>query len=164
MRTSLSKRLTEILNEIPDPRQGLPIAVFEFLLKLTPMVNVDLLIKNEDRTLLTWRQDRFGKGWHVPGGIIRLGEPAAQRIAAVADQELGATVDAEESPCNVLEYVGRRGHFISLLYRCRLTSDFRDPSMLYTGSKPMHGVIAWIAGVPDRLYPSHENYQRWLAA
>ena len=62
------------------------------------MINVDLLIRDDtDRTLLTWRHDAFyGPGWHVPGGIIRFKESAANRIAAVAQGELGTKVELRQ--------------------------------------------------------------------
>ncbi|MEI7983545.1 MAG: NUDIX hydrolase, partial [Bacteroidota bacterium] len=49
----------EILNkQIPDPRLGLPEEVFLFISRLTPMVNVDLLIKDKKGlALLSWRDD-----------------------------------------------------------------------------------------------------------
>lgn len=53
--------------QISDPSQGLPEEVFLFLSRMTPIVNVDLLIKDEKgRTLLSWRDDiHSGTGWHV---------------------------------------------------------------------------------------------------
>ena len=55
--------------------------VFELVSTLTPMINVDLLIKNEmGQTLFSWRDDiHSGKGWHLPGGIIRLKETLEER-------------------------------------------------------------------------------------
>jgi hypothetical protein len=49
---------------------GLPEELFLFVSRITPLINVDLLIQDDGRrTLLTWRSDRFfGPGWHVPGG------------------------------------------------------------------------------------------------
>jgi hypothetical protein len=39
---------------IPDPLTGLPEDLFLFVSRITPIINVDLLIKNEsDHTLLT---------------------------------------------------------------------------------------------------------------
>src|SRR5438105_4861558 len=54
-----------------DTGAGLPPEVFLFLSRVTPLLNVDLLIQDDrGRTLLTWRDDEFfGAGWHVPGGI-----------------------------------------------------------------------------------------------
>src|SRR5262245_30283459 len=113
---------------IPDPHLGLPPDVFHFATRIVPMINVDLLVQDErGRTLLTWRDDDvFGAGWHVPGGIIRFKETAAQRIAACARDELGAAVTCDPTPMLVSEFITTqrtRGHFISLLYRCTLASD-----------------------------------------
>ena len=49
---------------------GLPHDLFVFVSRLTPLVNVDLLIQDPHHgTLLTWRHDEtYGPGWHVPGG------------------------------------------------------------------------------------------------
>jgi colanic acid biosynthesis protein WcaH len=100
--------------------------VFLFISR-TPLVNVDLLIQdNRDRTLLTWLHDEFcGAGWHVPGGIIRYKELAADRIRACAREELGADVSSDPALLLVSEDIlpqGARGHYIALLYRCRLLS------------------------------------------
>lgn len=157
--------IDELLSKIDDPRQGLPSPVFEMLLALTPLANVDLLVKNaEGDTLLAWRDDAYGAGWHVPGGIIRFREPAAERIRKVAELELGAAVEAESRPCDVVELFYDRGHFLSLLFRCRLTS---APATLgtvrFADGAPHHGDIGWVRGVPEQLYPAHEVYARWLA-
>jgi colanic acid biosynthesis protein WcaH len=161
--TRLNNLLTEALREIPAPERGLPDAAFDFALKIVPMVNVDLLVKAGDgRTLLAWREDEYGTGWHIPGGIIRLGEMAQDRIHAVADHELAAEVSAEAQPCFVLEQRGKRGHFVSLLYRCKLISSVRDPRLFGDAARPRHGQIAWIEGVPDALYPDHAPYKDWL--
>jgi len=84
-------------------RKGLPEPVFLLTSSLTPMLNVDLLICNEQgQTLLTWRHDAFyGPGWHVPGGIIRFKERFEDRIAAVARGELGVEVEADPQPLNI---------------------------------------------------------------
>lgn len=77
----LTKALDLIEKQIKDPTVGLPEEVFLFISRITPMINVDLLIKDESgRTLLSWRDDYTGKGWHVPGGIIRYKEKIDTRI------------------------------------------------------------------------------------
>ena len=155
--------LAKALREIPDPERGLPDPAFAFALKIVPMVNVDLLVKDEgERTLLAWREDEYGTGWHIPGGIIRLGETAQDRIRAVGELELGAKVTAEAQPCFILEQRGERGHFVSLLYRCRMTSPFHRPELFGDPARPTPGQIAWIRGVPDALYPDHTAYADWL--
>src|SRR6185295_12919473 len=73
-----------------EVRRDLPEDMFLLVSRLTPLVNVDLLIKdNQNRTLLTWRDDEYyGAGWHIPGGIIRFRETAADRVLAVGRGEL----------------------------------------------------------------------------
>ena len=82
-------------NLVVDSRQGLPEDLFLFVTRLTPMINVDLLIRDgEGRTLLTWRDDGYdySPGWHIPGGIIRYKECRGERVQAVAQKELGTSV------------------------------------------------------------------------
>lgn len=64
--------LGELLKNELKPEKGLPEPVFEFVSSVTPMVNVDLLVRDENnRILLSWREDKFsGNVWHIPGGII----------------------------------------------------------------------------------------------
>lgn len=159
-------RLDSVLAEIPDPRQGLPDEVFDFVLRVTPMINVDLLVRDErGRTLLAWREDPWGQGWHIVGGIIRFNEEARTRIAEVARLEFGAAIASEPAPCAINELRDSgRGHFISLLYRCVLPSGLGNtvPWSPEQGS-PNQGDLAWFAGAPEDLYPAHDIYRRWLA-
>jgi colanic acid biosynthesis protein WcaH len=155
--------LDDVLANISNPEQGLPNEVFHFIRKVTPLINVDLLIRRDGLTLLAWREDEYEAGWHIPGGIVRFRESLQSRIDAVAANEIGATVDSEPDPCamNQLRY-HERGHFISLLYRCSLTSEI-DPSRLFSGQgRPRHGDLGWIRGVPDDLYPAQRFYADWL--
>ena len=152
---------------ITDPKQGLPEAVFDLVTRLTPMVNVDLLLKDsENRTLLTWREDRFyGPVWHVPGGIIRFKETAAQRIIKVAETELGTTVKFDETPLAVTEMINQgrdtRGHFISLLYECKLTGALAA-HLAYEAGTPKHGMWAWHATCPDDLIPPQRIFKKYI--
>ena len=90
----LSYLLDEALKHIPNSKTGLPQEAFYFVSQLTPMINVDLLVKNKlGQTLLTWRDDKFyGPAWHIPGGIIRFKEKIGDRINKVAENELGCKV------------------------------------------------------------------------
>lgn len=149
---------------VPDGRTGLPQNLFYLVSRLTPLVNVDLLIQ-DDRwgTLLTWRADEFyGPGWHVPGGIIRFKETAAARIAAVASTELGAEVCAEPTPFIVSEVLSPRrdvrGHFISLLYRCTLAT-LPSMALKFIDDVPKNGMWCWFKCCPDNLIQAHEIYR-----
>ena len=70
---------------VPDPRVGLSRELFLLVSRLTPLVNVDLLVKDEaGRVLLSWRDDQYaGQGWHVPGGILRYKETLLERVDKV---------------------------------------------------------------------------------
>ncbi|MBU1689248.1 MAG: NUDIX hydrolase [Gammaproteobacteria bacterium] len=161
----LIQNLIELLEaRIENPSQGLPEELFLFISRLTPMVNVDLLVKNmEKETLLTWRDDEFyGPGWHVPGGIVRFKEPLTSRIHAVAASELGASVEFRSEPLAVNEIMNAkrdtRGHFISLLYECRLTSQL-DPDLEYKSGAIKNGEWAWHASCPKNLISVQEIYR-----
>ena len=72
MTHELEKAVELITHTCHDAKVGLVDSVFYMVSRLTPMVNVDLLIKNDaNQILLTWRADRYyGPGWHIPGGIM----------------------------------------------------------------------------------------------
>lgn len=120
------ERLSKI--EVDDdfnPVEGLGDTLFDTVSCLTPMVNVDLLIYNtEGKMLVSWREDAVcGKGWHIPGGIIRFKEHMKDRIEKTALEELGCIVDFDPVPLEINEIIldqTIRGHFISLLYQCYL--------------------------------------------
>ncbi len=152
---------------VPDPTRGLPEPVFRFATRITPMVNVDLLIQDEaGRTLLTWREGEiYLPGWHIPGGIIRYKETWADRILAVAAGELGTTIRFDPVPMTVREVIHPdrkdRGHFISLLFRCELTGPL-DASRRHPGGKPAHGCWAWHERCPHDLLDVQEMYRPYF--
>ena len=147
-----------------ETHEGLPDEVFQFLLKISPVPNVDLLVRNEDgENLLAWRVGPWGEGWHVPGGIVRHNELLKDRIREVARLELLAEVAPDDVPCSIAQFVkGPRGHFVSLLYRCRITALLPHHRTLRSREVPRHGDLQWIKGMPDRILPVHEVYRPWL--
>lgn len=151
---------------IKEPSNGLPEDVFLFASRITPMVNVDLLIKNErNQTLLTWRDDRFYMGWHVPGGIIRYKETFSERIRAVAKTELGAEVEFQMNPIAINEIIHRRrrerGHFISLLCQCSLITP-PDEELRYHSGAAKSGQWMWHETCPENIIPVHEIYRQYI--
>jgi len=150
---------------VPRAGDDLPEDLFLFVSRVTPLVNVDLLIKDgQNRTLLTWRDDQFyGSGWHVPGGIVRYKERTEDRIRKVAQEEIGSPVEFDPAPAAVLESFSdqrHRGHFISLLYRCRLCGE-PDPVRRADGL-PQRGQWKWHCDCPDDLLPVQQMYARFL--
>ena len=133
--------------------------------RITPLINVDLLIKDAaGRTLLTWRDDEFyGPGWHVPGGIVRFKETIADRVLACAREELGVDVIADGQPMCVLEVVSAqetRGHHVSLLFRCRLATP--PDEALRAGDPPASGQWGWHERCPPDLLEEQQDYARFF--
>ena len=154
-----------ILSKATCPTKGLPEEVFLLISQLTPMVNVELLIQDENKgTLLTWRHDEFyGPAWHLPGGIIRFKENVLTRINKVAQSELGSTVSCDANPIEFHEIMNKdrdiRGHFISLLYLCKLTNALQE-DMMFKDDNPVNGHWKWFRNCPDNLLLQHEVYRK----
>ncbi len=163
----LEALIGQIEGRLDNREEGLPDELLLFVSRITPLVNVDLLVQDGNRrTLLTWRDDEFyGPGWHVPGGIVRFQERAADRVRIVADRELGARVEFDASPILVHEAIvsGRRerGHFVSLLFRCRLVSDL-DPQRQYLEGMPLPGLWLWHESCPENLIREQRVYAAFM--
>ena len=150
----------------PNPTTGLPDEVFYYISKTTPLVNVDLLLKDETgRCLLAWRNDKYcGKGWHVPGGIVRFKEPLETRVRKVAENEIGAEINFDITPLTINQCIhherDERSHFISLLYNCSLSSTFVPKNKgLFSDDA---GYLMWHNCCPDNLLKIHEMYKKYL--
>jgi ADP-ribose pyrophosphatase YjhB (NUDIX family) len=149
------------------PQEGLPEPIFLLVSRLTPLLSVDLLIRDDNgRTLLTWREDHsYGPGWHVPGGIVRYRESVATRIHEVARLELGARVEFEETPLSILESLRDsardRAHTISMLYQCRLLT-WPNESLRVHGGAPRPGYWQWHSTCPKNLIPEQRPYESYL--
>ena len=153
--------------QVQNPSNGLPNEVFYYISRTTPLVNVDLLIKDEKgRTLLSWRNDQYaGKGWHVPGGIVRFKETLETRIKKVAETEIGVAVSFDATPIalNQLIHPNRdiRSHFISILYKCFLPCTFIPQNKKL--SPEDEGYLMWHEFCPDNLIKYHEMYRRYIS-
>lgn len=152
--------------EIQNPSLGLPDDIFYFVSSLTPLVNVDLLIKDEkNRTLLSWRDDKYaGKGWHIPGGIVRFKETFETRVKKVAETEIGADVSFETVPIAINQCIHHehdvRGHFISILFKCFLSSEFVPQNKGLSANDAGH--LMWHDVCPNNLIKYHEMYKKFI--
>lgn len=166
MISSLKEAIVTLCKEVPEPNKGLPDEVFYYISQTTPLINVDLLIKDETgRTLLAWRDDQYaGRGWHVPGGIIRFKETIEARIEAVALSEIGRAVIYEGSPVAITQMINPerdiRGHFISLLYKCALPSDYTPSNGDKKHLEP--GFLKWHEKCPEDLIRYHQTYKKHI--
>jgi len=163
----LIKTIDLLESLIKNPQEGLAEDIFLFVSRITPMINVDLLIKNkQNHTLLTWRDDGYyPPGWHIPGGIIRYKETIADRIKAVAKNELVAKIKFKKEPLAINEviYLSRRdrGHTISLLYECRLISSL-DKNLEFKKGIPKPGQWAWHSKCPENIISVHKMYRKFI--
>ncbi len=163
------RRLEKALEEDGiDPRQGLPESVFIMASSLMPIVNIDLfIVDGKGRVLLSWRDDLYHtKGWHIPGGCVRIQETLAQRITRMALAEIGTEVAYAKEPVTVREGISNlserpwlknpleRSHNISFLYFAKLCEGFQvDNRGLGLHDK---GYLKWFSEVPLDLLPAHQ--------
>lgn len=152
-------------SKVESNHDGLPKEIFLLSSRLSPILNVDLLIKDETgRVLLSWRDDPYvtGPGWHIPGGIVRLKEKMTDRVQKVAMSEIGTIVDVDPIPIDYNELITERttrGHFFSVLYECFLSKKFKIINNL---NETDPGYLKWHDCCPDNLIPIHSVYQKWF--
>ena len=129
------KTLEGLLGRLAGPGAELPWPLFRFVTEVVATPNVDLLVHDAARgVLLAWREDGFGRGWHVPGSIIRHREEVAHRIAACAEDELGCAVRCDAGPVAIVQIFDDRGHSLSLCYRARLLG---EPTRIFFKKEPL---------------------------
>lgn len=158
----------ELQKEIINPCDGLPEDLFLFSTTLAPVANVDLFITDtERRILLSWREDEhYGKGWHIPGGCLRIKETMESRIQKTAVKEVGCEVSYNSQPLVVKELILKnerpwlknqleRSHNISVLFECKLPRGYT----IHNDSKDEHtaGFLRWFDHVPEDLLDAHKD-------
>ena len=164
--TELEQAISIIRDSVNDPEEGLPEEVFLMASGLVPLVNTDLLVRdNSGRILLAWRNDRWwGSGWHVPGGIIRLNETFEERIQQTAINELHTNVQYSESPLEIRPIIDKRfkerSHHITFVYECKVPDDYViDNGILSINDT---GFLAWHERYPDNMLKCHEFYSKYF--
>ena len=164
---NISDAIAVLNKQVPNPSTGLPDEVFYYISKTTPLVNVDLLIKDEnERTLLSWRNDQYcGKGWHIPGGIVRFKETLETRVKKVAETEIGIDdIDFNTVPIALNQLIHRerdvRSHFISILYKCFLPGRFILKNKGLSNNDA--GYLKWHYCCPDNLIKYHNIYSKYI--
>ena len=149
---------------VKDPTQGLPEDLFLYTTTITPMINVDLLVQNKKgEILMSWRDDMCGRGWHIPGGIIRYKEAIRTRIIKVGQTELHTLVKPESAPYRVNEIIldqRERGHFISLLYRCGVPEDYDIGEQALKEGEA--GYLKWIGCFPENMVTGQRTIYKEL--
>lgn len=157
------KRLQDAMEaEGVDATKGLPEELFIFSTTLVPIVNIDLFVTNENgQLLLAWRDDIYhGKGWHIPGGCVRLRERLETRIIKTAEKEIGVPIEYNSDPIAVREIIEpdirprlsnqlERCHNVSFLYDCTVKPGYTVPDFI-------DGVeLRWFNSLPVDLLKIH---------
>jgi colanic acid biosynthesis protein WcaH len=151
----------------PNKAASLPDEIFYFVSRLTPLMCIDLLVKDKNgRILLSWRDDKlFGKGWHIPGGILRFKETIQERIQRIAVQELRTNkVQFDIEPIRIEQQIiaehENRGHQVVFVYKCRVPEDY----ILDNSSKnPADaGYLQWHDCCPVNLIENQNYYRSFI--
>lgn len=164
MSWKIKKNIRYLEKSIADPKKGLPDDIFYFIGRMTPYVNVDLLIQSPIHgTLLTWREDlNTGSGWHIPGGIIRFKEKIKDRIFKVGITEIGINILKFKGPLEFSQLISHkkeRSHFISLLYQCEITvSQLKEILRICKKNKG----IKFFKKVPKKMLKLQVNYKKFI--
>ncbi len=168
----IEQAVRTLLSANLDARNGLPENLFLLVSALTPIPNVDLLIRDKKgRILLSWRDDPYyGKGWHIPGGCVRFGETMAQRLQRTAVNELGCEVTFDPEPLTVRDVLRGprpglvnpdiRGHNITILFQCSLPEEYRIDNRGRAETDP--GYLRWFDKIPENLLRVHDVYKEFL--
>ena len=122
---------------------------FENVIRLTPLVSIDMIVRSSDgRVLLGRRNNEPAKGcFFVPGGRITKNETLAAAFRRISLAELGVEKQIGEArflgvfehlyPTNHFEREGFGTHYVTLAYE--LTSPVEDALL----PKDQHGEYAW---------------------
>jgi len=133
----------------PQPGARLEPGDFETVIRLTPLVSIDMIVRSSDgRVLLGRRNHEPAKGYFfVPGGRITKNETLAAAFRRISLAELGMEKQIEEArflgaydhfyPTNRLERPGFGTHYVVLGYE--MTSPVDDALL----PKEQHGEYAW---------------------
>ena len=160
MRSKESQHLAFLLEKIVTADGGfIPDEAYTLVHKLVPWPAVEVIMtRNEHREfLLQRRNDRWWKGWHIPGGFVKPGESIAEACSRNARKDagiLGATVSSpliavrawapDEHPF---------GYPISLVFAC-------TPNGMVTE----HEDLAWFRDIPDHMIDDGGNHVAFLQA
>ena len=103
--------------------------VFKTVIENTPLVSVDLIVKDRGRVLLGRRVNRPAQGkWFTPGGRVLKNEMISSAIARIAKTELGAEPASAPKFIGVFEHLYDDGifdhvstHYLNLAYEAELS-------------------------------------------
>jgi ADP-ribose pyrophosphatase YjhB (NUDIX family) len=133
-------------------REPLPKAQFDWIFSRVPRLTVEVVISSPERgVLLSLRDIDPCRGmWHLPGGTVRFGEPVADAVERVANQELGLTVSVGP----LLGYIEYPSHYnngpdspVGLAFTAEVArADAMPPS------------CRWFSTLPDNMHDEQRGF------
>ncbi len=128
----------------------LPIETFKTVIESTPLISIDLLVRNsKGEILLGERLNRPAQGyWFVPGGRILKDEPMDVAFSRLVLDELGAEMLIGEA-----RFLGPFEHF----YDDNVTGEGFSTHYIVLGYE-----VTLDAAVDELPFEQHGNY-RWLS-
>jgi colanic acid biosynthesis protein WcaH len=120
---------------------------FLHIVDATPLVSIDLIVRNEQgEVLLGRRLNRPAKdSWFVPGGRIRKNERVSEALRRISQRELGVLIEHAELvgvfdhiyEDNFLGTEGVNTHYVVLGFAARL------PEQVKLTPDDQHGELRW---------------------
>ena len=88
-----------MMNVEPKPGQWLQPEDFESIIRLTPLVSIDLIVRSPDGRVLVGRRNHepARNTYFVPGGRITKNETRAAAFRRLTREELGAEKSIDEA-------------------------------------------------------------------
>jgi len=120
-------------------------AAFIPLKKMGVHVAVELAIIDKNKVLMTWRDDKHFKGWHLPGTYLQQGESLSEAAQRCAMREINVSVEAIRQLSTFNNTDNQRFHDVTILLHCALTHAYPDKGQWFT-EKPMELIY------PQRKY------------
>jgi colanic acid biosynthesis protein WcaH len=159
------------MNHEPKPGQRLRAADFDSLVRLTPLVAIDLIVRSPDgRVLVGRRTNEPAKGrFFIPGGRVTKNETLAAAFRRISMAELGVEKRMDEGRfagvyehfyrTNNHEVAGFGTHYVVLAYE--LTSTAQDLLL----PDDQHGEFAWLTEPELLRSPEvHENAKAYFVS
>lgn len=149
-----ARELTRLLGIVSQEQGHLPTQdAFEAIHKVVPWSAVEVLIIDPDdpqKYLLSWRDDSYWHGWHIPGGYVRKTHRSLfHACESVAAAELGNefTLTSTRLVTAFLWDDHPYGSPISLVYACEVT---RRP--------PVNDQNKFFSKLPSPIVPHHADF------
>ena len=154
------------MNHEPAPGARLAPQDFEHIVKLTPLVSIDLVVRSPDgRILVGWRKNEPAKAcFFAPGGRITKNESLAAAFRRISLVELGVQRQIEEArflgvyehfyTTNNRERPGFGTHYVVLGYE--LISPLQDLRL----PTDQHGEFAWLTEAELLQSPQVHQYTK----